>query len=490
METIAIPWTTARRHVLAKVQRQPLLRSLQTFAARAGVSLFVVGGTTRDVCLGRDIDDIDVAFAGDVMAFARAFANAVGGAYVPLDAPRGEARVVYHKRHSVDFARLRGREIGEDLRRRDFTINALACPLTSFLLEPEPVFIDPLSGWSDLQARLIRVASPQSFEDDPLRLLRAFRLAATLEFTLEASTQEAMQPVLSRLADMAAERVQSELFKLLTAPHSHLQVDAMAQVGLLTVLFPELDLRSRPVEKDAGGDRGAPALLTYHAVEALIEAPTSVVPLMAEPIAQYVQAHERAALLKWAALLHGAGPLMSLQEGKETPRPCFTEARRAAEIWERVVGRLKLSRARTDYVRRIIAHTHRLCELAIGAEQGGLTLRVVHQWFKELGEDALGVFVLAIGVALAGQGLGLPTDRAPALERLAAYLWALYRSRIVPVLQAPRLVTGDDLHTLFGLPPGPLFKTLLEELELAQVEGHISTRDEAIGWLRQRLLSG
>ena len=487
MNMVTIPWTAERRRVLVGLQQHRLLRQLQHFAAGAGVSLYVVGGTTRDVCLGRDVHDLDVALAGDVLAFARAFADAHGAAYVPLDAPRGEARIVSRKRDSVDFARLRGGDILADLRQRDFTINALACPLATFLMEAEPAFIDPVGGWPDLQARLVRMASPHSFTDDPLRVLRAFRLAAVLEFTLDPGTQEAMRPLVSRLTAMAAERIHSELVKLFTARQAHPQVVAMARLGLLDVLFPELAPAAKTQTEEGREDLLTHALRTHRAAETLVNGPAAVVPTVAEPVTQYVQKGERGPLLKWAALLHGVGSATAPMAMQKTPPTCPSDAERAAEIWQQVAGRLKLSRARTDYVGRIIAHQRRPFELAIRDGQGRLGLRLVHHWCKELGEDVLGAFVLAIAEAMARQREVPHVDDVPTLERLAARLWEIYRRRILPVLQGPRLVTGDDLQRLFGLSPGPAFKALLEELEVAQVEGHIGTRDEAIQWLQARL---
>jgi poly(A) polymerase len=286
---------------------------------------------------------------------------------------------------------------------------------------------------------------------------------------------------------MAAERVQSELVKLLSARQAHPQVATMAQVGLLDVLFPELISSATIQRQECHEDLVTHALHTHRALETLINSPASVVPMLAEPITQYVQMGDRAPLLKWAALLHGIGPATAPLEGQETPPSCRSDAGRAAEIWQQVAGRFKLSRARTDYVGRIIAHHHRPFELATLDAQGGLTLRLIHQWYKELGEDVLGVFVLAIAEALAHDPGAPHADAEPALERLAARLWRIYRGRILPVLQGPRLVTGDDLQSLFGLSPGPLFKTLLAELEVAQVEGHIGTREEALQWLQAHL---
>jgi poly(A) polymerase len=489
MNLITIPWTPERRHALVALRQHRLLRHLQTFAARAGgMSLYVVGGTLRDVCLARDVQDIDVALAGDVMAFARAFADAHGAAYVPLDAQRGEARVVSRQRGNIDFARLRGRDIAADLRRRDFTVNALACPLTALLTASEPAFLDPCGGWPDLQARLIRMVAPQSFEDDPLRLLRAFRLAAVLDFALEPDTQAAMPLTVPRLAGVAAERIQSELLKLFAAPHSSPRLCAMAQLGLLAALFPELEATHRMSQGEGSSEEYiVHALHTYQAVEDLINDPTLDVPSIAAAMAHYVHTGERAALLKWAALLHGIGPYHAPPDLTAWPSLCRSDATRAAAMWEQVAVRLKVSRARAEYVKRLIAHHRRPFVLASLEAQGGLTLRFVHQWFKELGEDVLGAFALAIGEVRAGQGLEMSGDGVRSLAHLAARLWEIYGAHIRPVLQGPRLLTGDDLQSLFGLSPGPSFKTLLDELEVAQIEGRLRTRDEALRWMEQRL---
>ena len=228
------------QHALVELQQRPLLQRLLVFAEQRGVELYTVGGTLRDICLGRPVHDVDVAMMGDVMEFASGFANHLRAAYVPMDAERGEVRVVYRKRDVLDFARMRGETIITDLQCRDFTINAMACPLAVLLTQTAPGLIDPYGGWDDLRARTIRMVSPMSFRDDPLRLLRAFRLAATLDLTIDPPTLAAMEPVAPHLVDVAAERIHRELFRLFAAPQSSPHIATMARLGLLDILFPEL----------------------------------------------------------------------------------------------------------------------------------------------------------------------------------------------------------------------------------------------------------
>ena len=226
---------------------------------------------------------------------------------------------------------------------------------------------------------------------------------------------------------------------------------------------------------------------TYQAVEDLINDPGSTYPPIAEAVVEYFQAEERQALVKWAALLHAIWEAVVCQGVPQEHVTALQYAEEHAQQWEQIGSRLKLSRKQIDYVKTLIAHYGPTFQLAILEAQGRLTLRSVHGWCKEVEDSMLGVFVLAIGHALArGQG-DTSEPSVTALAQLAARIWDVYRRRILPVITAPRLVTGHDLQQLFHLTPGPRFKTLLDELEVAQVEGHIRTRTEALQWVAAQL---
>jgi poly(A) polymerase len=488
MNSRSITWTDHMRQVVAELQRRPLLRHLLAFAEQRGVELYAVGGALRDICLGRLAQDVDLAMVGDVIGFAKGFANHRGAAFVPMDAERGEVRVVYRKRDIIDFARLRGDTISEDLHRRDFTINAMACPLAALLTQAAPALIDPHGGWHDLQAHVVRMVSPMCFHEDPLRLLRAFRLAAAFEFTIDRATLAAMEPVLPRLTDVAAERLHSELLKLFAAPRSSPHVVTMARLGLLDVLFPELAAtHGIPGQPGDRSDTFEYALRTCQAAEDLMHMPGSYLSALEQDINGYFHSGDRWALVKWAALLAGIGNAglrrdAALEEPKDHSDP-----EQSAQRWEQVGTRLKLSRKQIEYGRTLIAHRGRLSDLATLEARGQLTLRAVYGWGKEIGHDMLGVFVLAIGHALARGQVDTPVHGAMALGQCAAHVWDLYRSRILPVINAPRLVTGHDLQQIFNLDPGPRFKMLLDGLEVAQVEGRIRTRAEALQWVEEQL---
>jgi poly(A) polymerase len=489
MHPLSIMWTDQMRRVLVELQQRPFLRHLLVFAQQCGVELYTVGGTLRDICLGRPAQDIDLAMRGDVMGFAMRFANHLGAAYVPMDVERGEARVVYRKRDVIDFARLRGDSISDDLGRRDFTINAMACPLGTFMAHATPELIDPYGGWYDMRARVVRMVSDATFRDDPLRLLRAFRLAATLDFAIAPGTLIVMEPVVSRLIDVAPERVHGELLKLFGAPDSTPHVIAMARLGLLEVLFPEFAAKlGLPYRSGNQDDIFGHSIRTYQQVEALIRTPGSLLPGLAGAVIEHFQTEERQALVKWIALLHAMVGAMLPHATPQAHVAGHGSSELRARQWEQMGNRLKLSRKQIEYGAMLIVHYSRLLEMAALDAQGRLTLRLVHGWCKQVGDRMVGMFVLAIGHALAAGQADTAERNAIVLGQLADRLWEVYHRRILPVITGPRLVTGHDLQQLFNLPPGPRFKTLLDELEVAQVEGRIHTRSEALQWVAEQLM--
>ena len=214
-----------------------------------GHAAYVVGGSLRDALLGRTPADWDLTTDAPPPRIVELFPNSFyenrfGTVVVRHDAEQYEIttfrRDVSYSDHrhpdSVEF----GRSIEEDLARRDFTVNAMAW---GGLPEDEPAFVDPHDGRGDLSRRLLRaVGDPdQRFHEDALRMVRAVRLAATLDFVVEPATLEAAGRCAKLARHLSGERVGSELAKLLAAPAPSVGLRLMAQAGLLAVLAPDLE---------------------------------------------------------------------------------------------------------------------------------------------------------------------------------------------------------------------------------------------------------
>jgi tRNA nucleotidyltransferase/poly(A) polymerase len=208
--------------------------------AVAGVEAYVVGGAVRDELLGRPVVDIDVA-THDPEVAARIFAGLVKSALFPLSERHGAWRVAFRDGRTFDFTPLRG-SIEDDLRTRDFTINAIAVPAAG------GERIDPLGGFADLQARRLRAVSPTVFADDPLRLLRAVRLEDELGFALEEETEALVRERAGQVGEPAGERILGELDRL--TPEGFRRAE---ELGLLAPLGGSLERLERSDLVDSPG---------------------------------------------------------------------------------------------------------------------------------------------------------------------------------------------------------------------------------------------
>ena len=190
----------------------------------------------RDMLLGRETNDIDIALNGDAFEIALKVADKLGGTHVPLDDINRVARVVINEKgkyFNFDFSSLKGSNIGEDLAERDFTINALAVELNESTAGAlsfnnkvgAPSFvpisiIDPFGGQRDLKNRVIRMVNSRVFTADSARLLRAVRLAAELGFAIDKETEVRIKKDARLIAGVAGERLREELVKTLAVPGS------------------------------------------------------------------------------------------------------------------------------------------------------------------------------------------------------------------------------------------------------------------------------
>jgi tRNA nucleotidyltransferase (CCA-adding enzyme) len=257
----------------------------------------LVGGAVRDGLIGRlgERPDLDLVVPGDGLALAHHFARELGGTAVDLDRERSIGRLVL-KGWTLDFAQQAGNSLGEDLNRRDYTVNAIALRLP--LGQETLALIDPLQGLEDLRQQRMRAISEGNLLDDPLRLLRGLRLATELHFAVTHQTWEWILRHRLRLASVAGERVLAELQRLVGCLEGTRGVDLLLQSGLLEAWKPR-------------AEGSLPSLSLAH----LSPAQARARGLTEEETAQALP------LARLAALLDGAG-LEALHASQKLQRRC------------------------------------------------------------------------------------------------------------------------------------------------------------------------
>ncbi len=420
----------------------------------------LVGGTVRDALLGRESEylDLDFVLPSDAVETATAIARHYRAGFVLLDAERQIARVVFEQ-GTADFALQVGASLEADLRRRDFTVNAIAYnPHTAELL-------DPLGGYEDLQRKRLRMICAENLQEDPLRLLRAYRQASQLGFTLDQDTQHAIRQLAPQLRHIAAERVQSELNYLLSTVKGTPWLRSAWEDGLLNDWFPDAT------------DEGLRRIAAIDQTTVVIQ----------ETWADF-----------WAELVRGvrgatAGKSRMEPKASGSARTWITIAKLASllssdpQTAEGQLWRLKYSRAEIQAASTVIKslpafQTANPCSKWTLAEQ--------YFFFQSAGITFPAVMLLAIGAAK------LQRDAYDVSSSMAAGLFfdglsagnseggALLIERFLnsndPVAHPKALVTGQDLMKTLHIPAGPIIGRLLAALQLAHAEQKITSRDDAL----------
>jgi poly(A) polymerase len=481
--------------------RDPLELARTTLA---GQRAWLVGGAVRDRVRGGSAADLDIVLDGDPGEAARALARASSApraSAFALSEEYGGWRVVAHGgAWQIDLERLRGTSLEEDLALRDFTVNAIAEPLTGSCREPAAL-IDPLGGLQDLEHRRLRAAGPRAFAEDPLRILRLVRMAVELDLEPTAETLRAAVAHAEALGAVSPERVFMELRRILAAAGAVAGLELMSQVRATAVVLPELEAlrgveQSRYHHRDVYGHTlevlEQTILLSASAGE--IREPTATLgthgpalaALLAEPLADGLT---RGEALRWGALLHDIAKPATRQVVADPQAHVDRHVtfighdRLGAQLAQDILGRLRASGRLRDHVAALVRQHLRLGFLV--HEPQPLARRTVFAYLRACEPVEVDVTLLSIADRLATRG-------ARSEQAIEAHL-SLARSTLADALRwhaegAPAAQwRGDELARELDLTPGPRLGELLEELAQASYAGEIASRAQALEHARRVL---
>lgn len=469
--------------------------------------VYLVGGAVRDAYLHRPLNDIDLATPGDGRPLARHIANAFGGAYYPLDRERGVGRALIPWQDgqlTIDVAQFRGPDLLTDLRKRDFTINAMAVLLTGDLHE----VYDPTGGLDDLTAKQLRHCTPSAIPDDPVRALRAVRASIAFHLTIEHTTRESIKTHAAALATISPERVRDEFFQILETARPAAALATLHRLGLLAHIVPEaVAMQNITQPPPHQYDLWPHTLRTVEHLDTLLHvlgprreaertanlqaaAVLSALHAFREPLRDHL-AHtwpnkrSHRALLLLAALLHDAGKPSARTINAEERIQFHQHELHGEDIAEDRGNGLRLSN--NEIARLMIIIRHHMRPHWLFADHPA-SRRAVYRFWRDTGTAGVDVCLLAIADYLATYGTTLDTavwtDYLQHIQTLLAYYFEHPAEEIAP----PTLLTGQELLDELNLVPGPQIGALLEALREAQATGEVTTKKEALDFV-QRLLS-
>ena len=469
------------------------LKRVHAWMESRQVRVWVVGGLLRDAWMGRPPRGLnaDLAVEKNALRLAKELAAAFKAGFVPLDEEHGSARVVLGSGVELDLNDLRAPTLEDDLRLRDFTINAAAVLLEDWLRRPDnpsPV-IDPLGAHAALAQKKLIPCFPGTFKADPVRILRAWRFFAQLQFELDGSADSLMKEALPYLASVPGERVRDELLLIFQTDAAYEALVRMEKHRVLDVLFPEL-VQGRGVDQ---GDFHHLDVLG-HQLEAVRQADRILAdfsefsgplrPVLESYCAQeLVEKRSRKSLIKLGALLHDIGKPANRQVHADGEIWFIGHEHTGADMAGPIAKRLCLSNQESDMLVRLVRHHLRPGFLSRETE---LTRRAVYRYYKDLEDHGPACLLMWWCDRLATRGKKSHVDQIDQQRAFLEGMLQAYFFKAEEVVRPPRLLDGNKLMEVLGLKPGPLIGRLLAAIEEAQAEGRIRSAEEALALAKEQ----
>jgi len=446
--------------------------------------VFLVGGAVRDLLMGRLPEkDFDFVTHQDPRSTARRFAQRVSGTFIVLSEEPPNYRVVFYrarKRIEVDFSAFRGLDIHQDLCLRDFTVNAMAFSVGDLYESDQPHIFDPTGGMADLQSKRLRATSKRAFDDDPLRMLRAVRIARAWSLSIDNETAQNIAARRALLRTVAVERMRSEFFKSVAYPGAPETIKDLDTFGLLVILLGDAvptQYRSAPnlfpfdVDlKTTGKAEWALANLEAFCPDFQNE--------LKSHFAQEIEADmHRGTLLKLGGAIQD---LISAAGQKDLVQPPDT-----AKTGNKAGKHLKFGKTASRTLKTMMEKSDRVFALLL---QGDTPERACFRYFYDLGLAGIETLMYAWAVHSTGAaGKSAPdveTKLRNLAHRLIYYYYAEFRTT-----QPQLLLSGNDLISRFGLKEGRIIGTVLARVGEAEAQGRLASNEEALEFVKNLLES-
>jgi poly(A) polymerase len=484
-----------------------LPKELLTWFAQAGIDqlpIYLVGGAIRDQLMNLQSRDFDFIVREGAVEFARKSADHFHGDFYILDKERGTARVLINRsgqRLVLDFANFHGSTLNEDLAHRDFSINAIARQVTR--LEE---MIDPMHGADDIHSRVIRVCSPSSFVEDPVRCMRAVRFAFQLEFNIDPFTSSRLQESAPLLANTSIERQRDELFHILAANKPAEAIQGLLDAGIISQLLPELMPLVRYSQSDHhthdAWQHTLSVIIYCRKIMDWIDNPEKfqttnpylqLAVQRLNPLQPFLSRYFNEpgydsrsfkSIFLFAALYHDVGKPATRTETSDGIQFVNHEVVGAQMAASRAKD-LALSNREVILIEEIIRN-HMLIHPI--ARQENLDLReAAFRYYQASGSAGVADCIFSLADLLSTYEAKMDPVRWDAGLRMSFQLLDAWMNHYDEYVHPHLLLNGEDLKDSFTIHPGPLFGQLLADLEFAQAVGKVQTREMALEFIRDRL---
>ncbi len=456
-------------------EKELIISFLRKFKNRK--DFYLTGGSVRAIFTLESISDLDLTVKEDIdflVSFAKDY---LGYKFVPLAPDLGMYRLA-KGRNTIDFTSFRGSTIEEDLRERDFTFNAMAIPVRS-LFESKMELIDPLLGYRDLKNKIIRAIGEKNIIEDPLRILRGYRFFASGLGEIEKNTRFLFQKHKRLISICAKERILQELLYILISENTYKTFKLMDEdkvfdeifqymektKGVPQPTFHHLDVRDHLFES-----------LKY--CEDIIKNPEKYLGL--KKTNKFLE-EDFIISVKLATLFHDLGKAFTFDIKDRIT--FYGHEKVSAELFKEMAEKLRFKKDLIYKVYVLIKNHMRPFHLLKEKQEKRLTLRAKRNLIKDV-SDLEELFIICMADSLASQGPDKEPDYEEQLKDLFYELFRL-KEELEREYKKVRIVTGYDLIDL-GFKPGPIFKEILQDIEIQFLEKKVTSKEEALRYIKEK----
>ena len=458
------------------LQKDPIIKLIMPYLK--DYNSYLVGGFVRDLILNYENFDRDIIIENcDIKELTKKIANDIDASFVPLDTENKIYRIVLKdKINYIDFAAPIEDNIEKDLLRRDLTLNAIAFDIN------KGKFIDISGGLKDIENKTIKGISEQNFIDDPLRLLRVFRFYSKLGFRIDSSLKDIIKKYNANILSPAKERVNTELLKLFEGKYTDSALIEMDKLGLLEHIFPIMkEVKKIPNNPHHHLDLFNHSIETVKQVQIYYE--TSCEENKEHLDSNTMGNVKRLAFLKLAAFLHDIGKpsTWTIEEGTGKHR-FFKHDDAGSKLASSILKELKFSKKQISYIQKLIKY-HIYPSAVVCSD--GFTEKTQMRFYRKMGEEVIDVIVLAAADRLSAQGPEITEEiTSNNLNGLKMMLdnYIKLRKSIKPL---PKLLDGNEIMQIKNLNQCKELGLIIKKLHEAQLSGDITTKDEAIDFIKQ-----
>ncbi|MDR2426981.1 MAG: HD domain-containing protein [Endomicrobium sp.] len=462
-----------------------------------GYEVYVVGGFARDLYLKRRHKDIDLAISKSAEKFSKRAAAFLGAKLVVLDDLNKVYRIVLKDKNvaaNIDVSLFDGKTIEEDLNNRDFTINAVAFNIADFKDYKSKMIFADKKCIADLKNKTINTVSKNIFKKDPLRMLRAFRFAAETGFRITQETLKLIKLNTKLIKKSAVERIKNEFFRILSASNAADILKIMDKSGLLSELFCEISKMKKASKKYYYHPRGLfqHSFETMEAAENIINNLEKYFPDNFKELEEHFSRREtysenvsKVSLLKFSALFHDiAKPETAKKEDKKMR--FFGHEQKGAVKIEKMMKALKMGKKEISDTKFLVENHMRPSTLT---KNNIVTKKAALKFFRDIGENTPDLLLLSMADWHSYKRLKVfvPSELKMQEKSVRRLIHEYYEIKNAKPL--PKLIDGNIVMKKFKLKPGPWLRDIIEFVALAQQNGKISNKKEALNLISLKIVS-